>query len=241
MKTLHVNKSNVSSPTFSVMNRYSDEFFHYDIYNNGVNGLIENGLFENLQMIGITPEQIDIILLTHMHGDHIGSLLDEKGKASFPNAEVYLAKPEHDYWIKTEDRNSTVKTVINTYKNKLHLFEPTELGKKIENLPDGFESMSAYGHTPGHTAYLIGMGKEKMLIWGDLTHAMAIQMPYPQVAVTYDTDPNGAIASRKRILEYVFRNNIPIGGMHIAFPGMGKITREGKGYIFIPMIEQKKK
>jgi len=79
-------------------------------------------------------------------------------------------------------------------------------------------------------------GSEKMLIWGDLTHAMAIQMPYPQVAMTYDTNSDMAIAARKKVLEYVAKNNIPVAGMHTAFPGMGKITKAPDGgYLHTPL------
>ncbi len=194
-------------------------------------------LFENLQTLGISPEEIDVVLLTHMHGDHIGGMLRD-GKASFPNAEVYLTKNEHDYWLSNEAKNPlNARKVIEAYKDKLHLILPKEFGQKpADGMPAGFEAIAAYGHTPGHTAYLIESNKEKMLIWGDLTHAIAIQMPYPQVAVTYDVDPEQATNSRKKILEHVSKNNIPIAGMHISFPGMGKIVKEAnnKGYSFIP-------
>jgi glyoxylase-like metal-dependent hydrolase (beta-lactamase superfamily II) len=191
-------------------------------------------LFNNLQAIGITPEYIDVVLLTHMHGDHIGGMLRD-GKPSFPHAQVYLAQPEHDYWA-NESRGQQARDVIAAYKDKLHLFQPAEAGHNATPLVAGILGISAYGHTPGHTAYLVTFDKEKLLIWGDLTHAMAIQMPYPQVAVTYDVNPKDAIAYRKKILEYVEKNKIPVAGMHVAFPGIGIITKGELpgGYAFIP-------
>lgn len=191
-------------------------------------------LFNNLQTIGISPEQVDVVLLTHMHGDHIGGMLRD-GKPSFPNAEVYLAQPEHDYWV-NESRGQQAQDVIAAYKNKLHLFQPVEAGEKGIPLVAGIQGIAAYGHTPGHTAFLLESDNEKLLIWGDLTHAMAIQMPYPQVAVTYDVNPGDAIAYRKKLLEYTEKNKIPVAGMHIAFPGIGVVTKDAAsgGYTFTP-------
>jgi glyoxylase-like metal-dependent hydrolase (beta-lactamase superfamily II) len=195
-------------------------------------------LFNNLQAIGIAPEQVDVVLLTHMHGDHIGGMLRE-GKPSFPNAEVYLAQPEHDYWA-SEGRGQQARDVIAAYKSKLHLFQPIEVGQKGSPLLAGILGIAAYGHTPGHTAFLVESGSEKLLVWGDLTHAMAIQMPYPQVAVTYDVNPKDAVAYRKKILEYVETNKIPVAGMHIAFPGIGTVTKAAapEAYVFTPAVAQ---
>jgi len=206
-------------------------------------GLGKN-IFNNLEALGVTPEQIDIVVLTHMHGDHIGGMLRE-GKKSFPNAEVYLPQPEHDYWTnqKTieelpENRRGSFLNavkVVDTYKDKLHLFEPDQLYGKENQIIKGIRGIAAYGHTPGHTVFLVELANEKLLIWGDVTHAMALQMPYPEVAVTYDVNPGDAIHTRKELLKYVEEKQIPIAGMHIAYPGMGKIVKgDTSGYKFIP-------
>ena len=200
------------------------------------NILIDAGLgsklFENLQSLAVSAEQVHIVLITHMHGDHIGGLLRE-GKATFPNAEVYLAQSEHDYWMNNGDRGRQAREVIALYKDRLHLFQPDELDAKVNEIIPGIQAIAAYGHTPGHTIFMLTSGKEKLLVWGDLTHAMAIQMPYPQVSVTYDVDPALAAASRQKVLEYVTKNSIPVAGMHVAFPGMGNLTKsEEGGYIF---------
>ncbi|MDR1500756.1 MAG: MBL fold metallo-hydrolase [Tannerellaceae bacterium] len=201
-----------------------------------MNILIDAGygrnLFDNLQSIGITPDKVDVVLLTHMHGDHIGGMLRE-GQPSFPNAEVYLSQPEHDYWA-TESRGQQARDVIAAYKGKLHLFKPVEAGEQGQPLVAGISGIAAYGHTPGHVAYLLESDGERLMVWGDLTHAMAIQMPCPQVAVTYDVTPADAIAYRKKILEYVETNRIPVAGMHIAFPGIGAVTKDAEGYAFRP-------
>jgi glyoxylase-like metal-dependent hydrolase (beta-lactamase superfamily II) len=197
--------------------------------------LIDTGfgrnLFDNLQSLGISAEKVDIILLTHMHGDHIGGLIKD-GKVMFPNAELYLPQPEHDYWVGNVDRGAQAQSIITSYKNKLHLFVPSETAIDAKEIISGVKAIAAYGHTPGHTGYLFESAGSSIFIWGDLTHAMAVQMPHPEVAITYDTDPKQAIASRKKLLDYVAKNKIPIAGMHIAFPSIGDIKAEGKGYIF---------
>jgi glyoxylase-like metal-dependent hydrolase (beta-lactamase superfamily II) len=190
-------------------------------------------LFDNLQSLGISTEKIDFILLTHMHGDHIGGLLKD-GKVTFPNAEFYLPQPEHDYWMSNTERGSQAQTVISAYKEKLHLFAPSEAGEDAKEIISGVKGIAAYGHTPGHVGYLFESDGSRIFIWGDLTHAMALQMPHPEVAITYDVNPESAIAYRKKLLDYVAKNQIPVAGMHIAFPSIGDIKTNGQGYIFTP-------
>jgi glyoxylase-like metal-dependent hydrolase (beta-lactamase superfamily II) len=192
-------------------------------------------LFGNLQTIGLNASDIDAIFITHMHGDHIGGLLFEEIRL-FSKAKLYIPQAEYDYWTNDEEMNrlpenkrggfELARKVVDIYESQLELFNPNELTNITASLVPGIKPIAAYGHTPGHTVYLIESGKDKLLIWGDLTHAMAIQMPYPQVAVTYDVNPEEAVQSRLVILDYVSKNNIPIAGMHIAFPAIGTVKAE---------------
>ena len=209
------------------------------------NILIDTGtgakLFENLESINVNPSEIDAILITHMHYDHIGGLLKDN-QVMFPNAELYIAQPEHDYWTSDEAMEKVpeayrggfkqARTVIEAYKNQLKLFETAPFDGDVKELLPFVVAIAAPGHTPGHTMYMVTSNNNQMLFWGDLTHALSIQMPYPEVAVTYDVDSAQAIESRKAILEYVSKNNIQIAGMHNSFPAMGKIKSAETGYLF---------
>ena len=198
----------------------------------GKNVLVDAGfgrnLFDNLKSLGVTPEQVDAVLITHVHGDHLGGMLVDN-KAAFPKAELYLSKAEYDFCMNGEARNAGPRRVIEAYQSRLRLFQPKEIDAQPDLLFTGIRAVAAFGHTPGHTLYMVESGGEKLLIWGDLTHAMAIQMPYPQVAMTYDVNNAEAIAARQKVLEYAAANKIAVAGMHTAFPGMGKLEKASDG------------
>jgi glyoxylase-like metal-dependent hydrolase (beta-lactamase superfamily II) len=190
-------------------------------------------LFDNLKAYGKSEASIDVIMLTHMHGDHIGGLL-RNGEKAFPSAALYLPKPEYDYWMSEAagGRAAQARKVINAYKDKLHLFAPGSIESAPELLP-GIRGVAAYGHTPGHTGYLLESKGSKMFVWGDLTHAMAVQMPYPEVAVSFDTNPKQAVEFRTSLLKYLSAHNIRVAGMHIAYPAIGSVKKsKTNGYDF---------
>ncbi|MDR0660950.1 MAG: MBL fold metallo-hydrolase [Prevotellaceae bacterium] len=225
------------------------------------NILVDTGyghkLLENLASVGVSPEDIDQVLLTHMHRDHIGGLLLD-GKAAFPNATLSISTPEAAYWTSKEIMNSmpenrrggfqAAQKAVNIYEREAGFmdFEPLDIEDSLLDyvkmsdgyaMPkvDGVTGYKAFGHTPGHTMYMVESKGEKLLIWADLTHVMPIQMPYPEISVTYDVDPKMAAESRKKVLEFVTINKIPIAGMHIAYPAIGNVEGYGKAYRFIPV------
>ena len=215
----------------------------------GKNILFDTGygreLFNNLKFLKVKPEDIDAIFITHMHGDHIGGLLVDD-KAAFPKATLYISQTEYDYWtsdetMKQAPENSrggflAAKKVAEAYKKNLHLFDPNALNPPYtKELCHGVKAVAAYGHTPGHTAYLITSDNKELLVWGDLAHAMAVQMPYPEIAATYDTTPEMAVKSRLAILEFVSEQKIPVAGMHIPYPSIGTIVKANPGYRFVPV------
>jgi len=196
--------------------------------------LIDTGfgttIFEKMKKLGVEPEQIDTLLLTHMHGDHIGGL-QKDGKALFPNAKIYLSVKENEYWTVTNVNQGAVAALA-PYASRVETFEPGDLNKKLSELLPGISAIAAYGHTPGHTIFLLESGKAKMLIIGDLLHVALVQFPVPEISATYDIDQKLAAETRRQFLAYAAKNKIPVGGMHMVYPATGTVKTSGKGFAF---------
>jgi glyoxylase-like metal-dependent hydrolase (beta-lactamase superfamily II) len=193
--------------------------------------LIDTGfggaLFETLRLLKVEPAEVDAILLTHLHGDHTGGL-SRDGAALFPNARVYLSRQEY-----SGAQDNTLR-LLAPYGNRVETFEPSALNAAGAELLPGIRGIAAFGHTPGHTVYLIENGGERLLIGGDMVHVQGIQFPLPDIAVSYDADASAAIASRREILDYAAQYRIPIGGMHLEYPAIGVVEKAGDGFRFIP-------
>ncbi|MDR2489514.1 MAG: MBL fold metallo-hydrolase [Desulfovibrio sp.] len=188
-----------------------------------------------LSQLGLAPDNIDLVLLTHMHSDHIGGLLKHK-KRVFPKAQVMVSKPELDYWtsLPKKDAGSAnaalVKVVLAEYGRDI--LPPFALGAAL--LP-GISSVDASGHTPGHSVFLVESEGRRLLILGDLLHAAALQFPLPDECADFDMDAQAAIKARKDVLAVAAAKDIPVAGMHIPFSGVGKVMVKDKGFDFTPL------
>jgi glyoxylase-like metal-dependent hydrolase (beta-lactamase superfamily II) len=183
----------------------------------------------NIKSLGLQSSDIRALLITHSHGDHIGGLLKDGG-AAYPGAKVFISKLEYDW-------SAQVRESLAKYGDSVELITPGTLDAPGPEIIKGVTPIAAYGHTPGHTIFLVESKGEKLMIWGDLTHVMAIQAPRPGISVTYDSDPDQAASVRKSVLKFVSDNKIPVAGMHIAYPGIGDILPDPDnlgGYKFIP-------
>jgi len=175
---------------------------------------------------GVQPEHVKLVLLTHYHGDHIGGLLQGDTRR-FPNARVLSSVPEY------ESGRQQIGKIQTAYGRDFMQFKFDD--EVFANASVKIKAIDAVGHTPGHTAFLIESpqeGKGKFLIIGDLLHAAALQFPVPEACASFDRDRDKAVASRKRLLDFAARENIPVVGMHLPPPSIGTVKKEGNGYVF---------
>jgi glyoxylase-like metal-dependent hydrolase (beta-lactamase superfamily II) len=198
-------------------------------------------MLANLKAAGFKPEDIDTILLTHMHPDHACGITTPDGKAAFPNATVWASSKDADFWLNSassarlpEDQRSFMKMA----QDAVAPYASTGRFKTFKDgdaIVPGISVLPSNGHTPGHSSYLVSSGAEKLLVWGDIVHFHAVQLPHPEVTIEVDVEPKGAVASRKRILAETARNKWLVAAAHHPFPGLGHVRSEGKGYAWVPV------
>ena len=195
----------------------------------GIDGI----LVDKLRKMGVSPESIYAVLITHLHADHFGGLIRD-GQAVFPNATIYLSARELDHFTVT-NQNLRAIDALAPYESRIITFEPAALNavQKPELLP-GITPIAAFGHTPGHTIFQIESGSGKLLIIGDLLHVALVQFAVPEISATFDIDPAAAAVTRRQVLSYAAENRIPVGGMHIVEPGIGMVETDESGFKFIP-------
>jgi glyoxylase-like metal-dependent hydrolase (beta-lactamase superfamily II) len=202
-------------------------------------GATSGKLVDNMRAAGYRPEDIDTILLTHIHGDHSGGL-SIGGKVVFPNAMVYVDKDDPDYWFDSAaesgapaDRKMSFvqsRQTLDPYiqADRLRTFDgETELFPGIRTVPEP-------GHTPGLTGYLVESRGQRMLLWGDIVHAAEVQFRDPSITVEYDVDPAQAVASRLQVLGDAAKQGYLVGGAHLSFPGLGHVRAEQSGFSWVP-------
>ena len=191
----------------SSMNAFLIETEGKQILFDAGNGRNDSQLLPELNKLNITPEDIDLIIITHI-GDHIGGLIADK-KAVFSNAMVYINAKELEAWMSMpEERIAQVREMAEAYGNQIVTFAETD------QLPCGIQPIAAYGHTEGHTLYRLG----NILIAGDIMHGVALQLENPEICARFDGNHEQTIESRKATLELVKKENLRMYGMHFPAP-----------------------
>jgi glyoxylase-like metal-dependent hydrolase (beta-lactamase superfamily II) len=195
---------------------------------------------QNLLLAGIRPEDIDAVLPTHLHADHIGGLVDN-GKTVFPNATVYLSKPEADFWLNDTNRQTSNKRAKPFFDGAQASLAPYQKSGKIKffepgaQLFPGITSAPSFGHTPGECFYLLESKGQKLVFWGDIVHAGAVQFANPSITIDFDVDLTGAKLTRKRAFEDAVKKGYWIAAPHLSFPGIGHLRFVNNSYEWLPV------
>jgi glyoxylase-like metal-dependent hydrolase (beta-lactamase superfamily II) len=196
-------------------------------------------LLANLRAAGYQPEQIDEVLLTHLHKDHVGGVLAD-GKIAFPNAVLRVSKVDVDYWRSRTARQAAPTFLQSFFDSADAALKPYDAAGRLRpfsgdvEIEPGIHSLAEPGHTPGHTAYMVESRGQKLLVWGDIVHVASVQLADPRAALKYDSSDSGAQRSRSALLGRAATEHFWIGAAHISFPGLGHVRRDGAGYRWVP-------
>ena len=192
----------------------------------------------HLRAAGIDPATIDVVALTHLHPDHANGLAPD-GKPAFPNAEIVVTEAEHAFWTDEGIMSRAPKDVQVFFQAAQAAVKPyaarTRRIVSGEVVP-GIVAEPAPGHTPGHVMYRVASGPEQLLVFGDIVHVAAFQFAKPEWSLAFDSDQAAARETRKRVFDMVSADRIPVAGMHLAFPGIGRVMRAGEAYSFMPQL-----
>jgi glyoxylase-like metal-dependent hydrolase (beta-lactamase superfamily II) len=197
-------------------------------------------LAANLKASGYKPEDIDDVVITHMHPDHVGGLA-ANGERVFPNATVHADKRDAEFWLSQAQLDKAPADSKGFFQGAMASLKPYQAAQKFvafdgrTEITTGITALPTYGHTPGHTSYRIESQGQSLMVIGDLIHVQAVQFEHPAVTIGFDTDSKAAYAQRKQVFDQAAKDGTVIAAAHLAFPGMGHLHVTGKSYQWIPV------
>lgn len=193
-------------------------------------GLNADAITSALNDAGYTPDQVDVVVISHMHGDHIGGLMRDDGEATFPNARYVTGQVEFDAWAAMENE---------TFNAKMRpLAEKTSMIGDGDSVAPGLTALAAFGHTPGHMTYLVESEGRSLLLAKDFANHYVWSLGHPDWEVKFDMDKAQAAATRRRLLDMLATDKIPFVGYHMPWPAMGFVETRGDGFHYVPASYQ---
>jgi glyoxylase-like metal-dependent hydrolase (beta-lactamase superfamily II) len=196
-------------------------------------------LLASLQAAGYKPEQVDDILITHMHPDHVGGL-SANGQRVFPNATLHADKRDSDFWLSQANLDQAPASSKGFFQGAMASVNPYVAAGKYqpfeadgEPVP-GIRTLASIGHTAGHTSYVVESKGQQLLVIGDLIHVASVQFADPGVTISFDSDAKAAAASRDKVFKLAARDGALVGAAHLQFPGLGHLRAAGKAWQWVP-------
>ncbi|WGF88270.1 MBL fold metallo-hydrolase [Marinivivus vitaminiproducens] len=198
--------------------------------------------FANLTAAGYPPERIDTLVVSHFHGDHIQGIRAKDGSANFPNATILVPDAEWAFWMDEGAMSRAPEAMKSAFESVHRVFDPiagsVERYQGETEIVPGLRSLPAYGHTPGHTVFVLADGDASLLIWSDTTNKPELFVRNPSWQAVFDMDGDQAAATRARMLDMAASERMRLVGYHFPFPATGYIGREGQGYRYVPAFWQ---
>jgi glyoxylase-like metal-dependent hydrolase (beta-lactamase superfamily II) len=190
----------------------------------------------NLQAAGIDVKAVDIVLISHFHGDHIGGLKNPDGSLAFPNAEIKVPAVEQAYWTDEGNLAKTPASNKGNFANVKKVFEglkttPFEAGKEVA---PGITAIATPGHTPGHTSFVVASGAKRVLVQGDIALAPGVFVRNPDYQIVFDVLGDLAVQTRKKVYDMAQAEKMPVIGYHFPFGTVSYVEKAGNGYMLVP-------
>ena len=192
-------------------------------------GLNPEGITAALAAAGYAPDQVDVVVLTHMHGDHIGGLAGEAGP-TFANARIVTGAVEHNHWMGAG--NEGFDRLVRPLNDKITFVDD---GGSVAS---GITAMAAFGHSPGHMGYVIESGGARVVITADTANHFVWSLGYPDWEVKFDMDKAAAAVARRQVFGMLAADRVPFIGYHMPFPSLGFVEALGQGFRYVPATYQ---
>lgn len=206
----------------------------------GLRGDATSGLAykSGLAAAGIAPGDIDTVVISHFHPDHILGLRTPAGDPCYPRAQIRVPEGEWAFWMDDGAMGRAPEGLRGVFKIARDIFggwtDKVEPYGDGADLAPGLNAVATPGHTPGHMSFRLSSGRDQLLILSDVTNHPALFARYPEWPIVFDMDPKQALETRRRVLDMAAADRLPIAGYHYPFPGHGHIAKDGTGYRFVP-------
>jgi glyoxylase-like metal-dependent hydrolase (beta-lactamase superfamily II) len=199
-------------------------------------------LLDALAAAGVQPAQVDTILISHFHPDHINGIKDKDGRKVFANAEIQVPAPEWAFWMDDAKMSAAPEAARPTWLNVRRIFR--DIAREVKRFEPGAEvapgivSVASYGHTPGHTSFAVASGNQSIMVLGDVTNHPWLFARRPEWQGVFDSDGPMAVETRKRMLDRAAADKMLVQGFHFPFPASGYIAKTATGYDVVPVMWQ---
>jgi glyoxylase-like metal-dependent hydrolase (beta-lactamase superfamily II) len=224
-------------PFTPVIVNTGNELVLFDAGNGGGRGATRGQLVNSITAAGFTPDQIDVVVITHFHPDHIGGIMNGD-KPTFPNARYVAGETEFNFWMSDKVQGSTNKGMQGRLKfvngNVKPDADKMTFVKNGNDVVTGITAIEAFGHTPGHTVFNIESNGQRLVLFGDISNHYVASMQKPEWHVIFDMDKDKAVESRKKILGMVAADKVPATGYHMPFPAIGYVEQKGDAFNWVP-------